>query len=547
MTNARDRFDPNRSLPEIDPHAGAGDWAGATGGTRARTGRRIGGTAAPHDPAAAPTDPPQPEPGAAPWARRSVGAQLVRTTTGAPAAPAPVEAPPAPRGFERPRGGDAPYEEAKPLKGKKAIAAYEREQAERRRRAEEEARRAADRESRGVAGFADRTTRARGVSISNPDYAPVAGEEAFEAGPPTAPKPWYRRVAIVLPLVLLLVAGLGFGLGWPAYLQVRATAEADAASDAYARAMTAYELAWSEENLDALVAALPSTSLTAVDEPLAQPYDAQQRLDSECAKLDAASRAASELSTSGPPSLAPVAGSDFSTRYQETAAADAGFAAERRSAQTLLDAIRATLPELGAFCTNFRLGLAIENEARTRDDAELQPLRTVAFGQAIDIQGRSFTCDVAAGCPDYRDEAARKLYADLWEEIWSERDVKLGAHLTGECWLGALVPYCVKMADAVEVRRDHLQPIASAIDSDRPDSQDPAGPALPRLTAELRASATAYADAERLAYLEAGRVDPAVLADKGPEWETRMITRMLAAFEAHLAEAATGYRGSAGI
>lgn len=547
MTPPADRFDPRRSLPEIDPHAGRARGAGQGPDAGAGPGQRPGGRTAaargagPGAGTGSPIDP---------WSRRGLGSQLVQTTSGTAPEP-PSEAlrgatPEPPAGEPGRRRGDrGPYADPpkKKLKGRKAVEAYEREQEERRRAEAEAARIAADRESRGVAGFADKRTRAQGVSISNPDYAPRAGYVADDAAPPTPPKPWYRKWAIMVPLAVLLVAALAVGLGWPAYQQLRATAEADEAAGAYQRAMTAYELAWTPDQLDALVAPQLSGALDEVDDPLAQPVEAQHRLDDECAKLDGASRAMASLTASPPPTLAEVGGAQFSTAYQDAAALDSGFGAERQRGQALIDAMRATMPELTRFCQNFRLGLQITNTASAEDATDLQALRTVAPGQVVDLGVRQMTCEDPLGCVNYADKEARERYADVWTQIAETRDEGLIAHYDAQCWLSALTPYCVLMSDAVEVRREGLGDIAQGITQN--PSNDPATGPFPDLDAAIAASAAAYGEAERLAYLEAGRVDPAVLSDLEPAWEVRMISRMLGSFERHLGEAVEGARGDA--
>ena len=536
MSPRADRFDPNRQLPEIDPFAQAGNASGTSQGTGTASASEGTGFGAPQQVQA-------------PWGRKSRASSYVKSI-GSTGTQQQSAQPMAPSGFERiafdrEQQKKGPYEEGKKLKGKKAIKAYEAEQEAKRRRAEEEARRAADRESKGVAGFADRTSKVRGVSISNPDYVPTAIEGAIDAAPPKPPKPWYKKFAIMVPASIVLVAALAVGIGWPAYLQVQATNEANAAAEQYQRAMQAYEVAWSEDNLRSLIAAKPSTAISSVDNPLQQPADAQKNLDSQCSLLEEASRAATAMTQAPPPSVAQIAGGEFSSAYQDVLAQDASFERERASATALLDGIAVTMPQLQQFCTNFRLGVAIENASGIRDETELAPLRTFKQGAAMKFDKATVACPDAQGCPDLPNKDKAKQYSELWADIAEEHDTALSTHYAEQCWLDALTPYCVLMSSAWTTHKEDNGDVASALGSPKPNEAGPTPP-LPDLDAARATQTKNYADAEHLAYLEAGKVDAAVLADDKPEWETSMVTRLLKSFEHHLSEGQAGYLDVAG-
>ncbi|GEM_PF-4592047 len=519
MSTGGDRFDPFKNLPEVNPE-------GASQST----------------PANSPAGPQGPMPG--PWNRRQLGEQYVRPTTDRRFSEEPGAK------FDRkslPDGSKAgPYKEQKKLKGKKAVEAYEREMAEKRAREEQAAIEAANREARGVAGFADRTSQARGVTISNPDYAPRPDYVAADAKPPKPPKKWYKKFAIMIPLSIVVTVALALGIGWPALMQVRATADADAAAAAYTRAREAYALAWSADNLDALTSAFPSKAIAKTENPLIQPADAQRTLDEQCSRLDGASRAANALTASPPPSLTQLSSTQFSSAYRQAQQADSQFAPERQAGQTLLSAIRQTMPQMQRFCTNFRLGLAIANNRGARDTAELKPLRTIPKGGVINFGERQMPCEDPAGCPNYADDLAREKYAELWRAIAEEYDDALLLHYRDQCWLDALVGYCVKMVDVVQADRDSLQSIASAMRGEKP-GKDPNEPVLPKLAAAIDEANKAVNQATQAAYLEAGRVDPAVLASQEPTWASDMLIRILGQFESHLGEAASSWRQTTGI
>lgn len=541
MSHRADRFDPNRKLPEIDPFASpapspwrTGNSSSASNNTSTTTGNTTSGTVQQLQ---------------APWGRKSRASSFVKST-GTTANPHHYPEVSPQSGFERIAPSDkdsdtkGPYADGKKLKGKKAIRAYEAEQEAKRRRAEEEARRAADRESKGVAGFADRTSKARGVSISNPDYAPTIIEGAIDAAPPKPPKPWYKKLAIMIPACIVLIAALAGGIGWPAYLQVKATNEANAVAEQYHRAMQAYDIAWSEDNLRALVAAAPSGAIAQVDNPLAQPADAQKELDAQCSLLEEASRAATALTQAPPPSVAQVSGGEFSSAYQEVLDSDRSFQQERASATALLDGIAVTMPQLQRFCTNFRLGVSIENAKNIRDKTELAPLRTIPQGTPMTIGKATVPCPDAEGCPDFPNKDKSKQYSDLWADIMEEHDSALATHYSQQCWLDALTPYCVLMSSAMTKHQEDNGDVASALGSPKPNEAGPTPP-LPDLDAARAAQAKNYADGEHLAYLEAGKVDAAVLTDTKPEWETAMIARLLEDFEKHLSEGQAAYLNAA--
>lgn len=440
---------------------------------------------------------------------------------------------------------DAPYAEPKKLKGKKAVRAYREEQARKAREREAQLAAEANRESRGVAGFTDRT-KTRGVFISNPEWTPVADYVAPEAKAPKGPKPWYQRFIIMVPIAVLTLAALGVGVVWPLIVNVQATQAADAAAAKYEQQMNGYRGAWTAERLDALTAAHPSGVLAATTDPLAQPAAASAALDNECAKLDATSRAATALAENEPPALAQMPSHALSESYRKALDADATFAAERQTAQQLLGAVSRSLPQLQKFCTNFRLGISLTNAWAARDRAELQPLRTVPKGTVMTVGPKAFPCADDAGCVNFADDKARQEYADKWKAIMEEHETALAKHHREQCWLDAISSLCALMATGAGRDREAQQDIANGIGRERVNA-DPGVPPFPDLTKALEGATAARTNNEHQQYLEAGKLDQKVLADQHPAWKVHMLQRMVQQFEVHLTEAAKGWRQATGV
>ena len=515
-------YGPGDRVREIDPEGGRADdsWSAGVEAADAPTGF-----------------------GAHPGAGR--GRSLVRSTAGSEATSsasslhdAPTPTPPldwAPAN-ERAAGYEAP----KKLRGKKALRAHERLLADKRRAEAEAAARAADLEAQGAAGFAQSTSRVSGVSMSNPAYAPFAMYDAGDPKAPTPGKAWYRRLVVIIPAAVVVAAALVVGLGVPAFAQFQATARADRAAAEFTQAIAEYRGAWIADNLDALTAARVSSTIVEAPDPLLQPADAHVRLVEECAVLAETTRAVTALTDNAPPTLTIVPAASFSVAYREAQDLDAALTSERDAANTLILALNETVLPLSTFCSNFQAGIAIQNTAALRQTQELLPLRTVPHGALMDFGFRQVPCDDPAGCVDLRDKSAREQFAATWRDITEAQLVGLAGHYRNACWLEQLRGYCTLMGDAYQHATDGVGAIASSLASEQP-SKDPAQPAMPRLAQAVAEQLTAFAGPAQAAALEAGTVDPLVLTDQTPGWETRMLVRLVSAYEARLGAAVAQY------
>lgn len=529
-----DGFAPGDRVREIDPN---GDGAGAWGQADAN-----------RDAAAATADA-APIIAGNPLAGR--GRRIVRSTSGEAtldASTAMAEAPATPRTLDwspdTPQG--IPYEERKkPLKGRKAQRAYEAELAARRRAEEERAAAEANVEARGAAGFRDEARHGSRVAMSNPTYTP---SKMYEAGDPRAPKlgkPWYKRLAIVVPIAVVVLAALVVGLGVPAFIQIAATNEADRAAAEFRQSIVEYDAAWTSDNLDALVAAAPHLGVAETPNALLQPLDAKRTLLDECTVLAESTRVAGDLAANPPPTLAVLPSTSFSATYREAQEADASLSSERQAAQTLLGALSATVPVLSAFCTNYQAGAAIEDRAVLRDTQELQPLRTIPTGGTFVLEGTTITCGEAPGCVDLGNEQARLSYASAWREIQEERVLALISHYREQCWLDVLRPYCQRMGDAWDAAKGGIASISQALGNEKP-ARDASQGLFPRLDQAIADQAAAFQGIAQQAAVTAGSIDPLVLTDQAEGWETRMLTRLVTAYESHLGQAVADYRDTVG-
>lgn len=520
-----DGFAPDRRVREIDPEGAGGGWESPDSA---------------HGESAADT----PMYGVAPTAGR--GRRIVRSTAGEATldvAAAMADAPATPRTLDWsvPERGGVPYDEVKkPVKGKKARLAYEAELAARRRAEQERAATEADLEAKGAAGFRSDTRHGSRVAMSNPSYTP---SKMYEAGDPRAPKrgkAWYKRLVIIIPVSVVVVAALVVGLGVPAFMQLAATNEADRAAAEFRQALVEYEASWTAENIELLVAAVPHVGVAETPNALLQPLDAKRSLNEECTVLAESTRVADDLAANAPPSLAVLPSTSFSAAYREAQQADAALSGERQAAQTLLGALSATIPALSAFCTNFQAGAAIEDAAVLRDTQELQPLRTIPTGGTFVLEGATITCGEAAGCVDLGNEQARLSYANAWRQIQEERVLALIAAYREQCWLEVLRPYCQRMGDAWDAAKGGIASISQALGSEKP-ARDPADGLFPRLDQAIAEQAAAFQGLAQQAAVTAGSIDPLVLTDQEPGWEARMLVRLVTAYETHLGQAVTDY------
>ncbi|GGA59478.1 hypothetical protein GCM10011490_06890 [Pseudoclavibacter endophyticus] len=479
------------------------------------------------------------------------GRRFVSSTTGAPtldAATAAQTAPPAPIPFDwdSAEARAEQYDAKKaPRKGKRAERAYRQLLEERRRAEAERSAVEANREAKGVAGFRDASRHGSHVAMSNPEYTPSKMYEASDPTPPERGKRWYTRLVIIIPVVVVLVAGLVAGIGLPALAQARATAEANEAARQFTTELAAFEAAWTSENLQALLGPLPHAGIEESADALQQPPEAQEAFGTECgAVLADATRAATAMTDNPPPTLAVLPSASFSAAYRDAQQRDGEFAALRQTAQTLLGALSNTIAPIAAFCTNFQAGVTIENHASARDLAELEPLRTVAPGGVITIDNVQATCDDPLGCVDYANEEQRRKYAATWRSIQEERMESLIAHYRDACWLDVLKPYCTLMSDAWNEAKSGVTAAANAMEQLQV-SDEPGQPPFPRLAEATAEMNHVFQEVADKAKLEAGSVDPESLLDVEPGWETRMLIRLVTQYETHLATAVTDYAASA--
>lgn len=501
--------------------------------------------AAPQDEASGSAYPPI-DAGALPMAR---GRRFVRSTSGDATidsrTAAAIDAPSTPRPFdwEDPQQRGLAYEDPKRrrMKGKKAQREYEELIAARRREEAARAAEAANVEARGAAGFRDARRNTSLVTMSNPAYTPSAMYVASDPVAPERGKPWYKRLVLIIPVAVVLVAGLFAGIGLPAIAQARATAEANEAARVFTQALAEYRAAWTDDNLDALTAATPHLGIAESLSVLHQPREAQATLAEECTVFSEATRAANTLADNPPPSLVVLSSTSFSAAYRDAQAIDAQIATERAAGQTLLTALSATIPQLGTLCTNLQAGIAIENHASLRDEQELAPLRTVPEGGMMQFEERAVPCIDPQGCVNMADENARATYAASWRAIHEERALSLVAHYRDACWLEVLRPYCLLMSDAWDAAAGGVSSIASAMASEKP-GRDPSQGDFPRLTQAYLEQELAFGEIADQATIEAGVIDPEVLIDQEPGWETRMLVRLTLAYETHLEVAVADYR-----
>lgn len=477
------------------------------------------------------------------------GRRYVQSTTGGPttdSAAAAQPTPPASLDWDSPEARAEQYEVKKtPKKGKKAIRAHQALIEERRRAEAEREAIEANVEARGVAGFRDANRHGSHVAMSNPEYAPSKMYEGSDPAAPERGKPWYKRLVLIIPVSVVLVAGLFAGIGLPAIAQATATADADEAARVFTQDLAEYHAAWTTENIEALTAATPHLGIGESGNALQQPLESQNTLIEECTVIANATRASGELANNPPPSLAVLPSASFSAAYREAQDADVAFGTERMAAQTMLGALSATLQPLSGFCTNFQAGIAIENQATLRDEQELAPLRTIPFGAVVDVEGRPVTCVDEAGCVNYADENARASYAAAWRSIHEERMVALVAHFRDSCWFEVLRPYCTLMSDAWDEAKSGISSISSAMANEAP-GRDPAQGDFPRLAEAMFEQAAAFQAVADEAKVEAGNVDAEVLTDLEPGWETRMLVRLATSYETHLDVAVSDYRDLTG-
>ncbi|MGO2113203.1 MAG: hypothetical protein ACTH31_16485, partial [Pseudoclavibacter sp.] len=236
-----DSFAPGNRVRDINPD-GSGDddaWASGDGGG--------GGYAAEHGQSGFPAHP-----------ASARGRRFVSSTSGAPtpdAATAASSVPKAPSPFDwgAPEDRADQYEVKKtPRKGKKAVRAYKHELEARRRAEAEQAAIDANVEAKGAAGFRDANRHGSHVAMSNPGYTPSKMYESSDPTPPERGKPWYKKLVIIIPISVVVVAGLVAGIGIPALAQAGATAQANNAATTFVNELAAFEAAWTDENLSPL-------------------------------------------------------------------------------------------------------------------------------------------------------------------------------------------------------------------------------------------------------------------------------------------------------
>nr|WP_225750969.1 hypothetical protein [Pseudoclavibacter sp. Marseille-Q3772] len=270
-------------------------------------------------------------------------------------------------------------------------------------------------------------------------------------------KPWYKRAAIIVPLVIVLILGVAAAIGIPWFLHQQNVNKGNDLAATFQEERRAYEQVWTAESIESVNAVnlgdvVRGTSETFYDFP----KSAVASMRKSCEVLPDARARYNELADASVPELPQEDGADASEEYQQAQKDAEKLASERKEAEEFLAASDKSLKAQEQFCETYNGYADIMSDYRNDLENTMPSALTLKEGEEVVVESAKlvFTCNASGGCPNLYKKETREQYAKAYEDTFVDYFDKLSKQYQDHCFAEDFKKVCETAAKEYKAAAD---------------------------------------------------------------------------------------------
>lgn len=346
------------------------------------------------------------------------------------------------------------------------------------------------------------------------EQVPFGPQDPSATAAAPAETPWFKRKAIIIPLVAVLVLGIAAAIGVPWFLHQQKVNRGNELAAAFQADLAEYEKVWTKENIESVNVAdlgtiVRETGIAFYD----LPPTGRSTMQSSCDLLADARARYDELAAATLPELPQEEGVDASEDYKAAQADAQKLAQQKQDADAFLESSNKSLTAQEEYCKTYKDYSAIAEDFRNDNANTLPGAYVVENGGRVDIGGgKYFPCENEKGCADLYNKDNRDKYINAIDATFVDYFDSLAKVYKDKCFLTDFQTVCDQAAkdykaaaDAHRAELDYLRKTEPTVEIGKP--------LYPELDGYEKASNDSIATADKNTLDAWKKIEPSVTGD----------------------------------